>query len=339
MRTIFFENEVVKLIDQTLLPEKLEYIECRDWKCLEDCIKRLAIRGAPAIGACGAYALALEIQKAKTKKEFFKNLFKASQIEDARPTAHNLKWAVDRVLQRVEKNKDLELETLKKLVLAEAEKIADEDVEINKRIGQNGANLIKDGDTILTHCNAGAFATVSYGTALGVVRAAWKRGKKIRVFADETRPLLQGARITTFELLREKIPVTLITDNTAGYVMKKGLIDVVIVGADRIARNGDTANKIGTYSLAVLAKEHEIPFYIAAPISTIDLKTKNGEEIPIEMRDAREITHIKGMRIAPEVDVLNFAFDVTPAEYITGIITEKGILRKPYEERIKELFN
>ncbi|MDY7030655.1 MAG: S-methyl-5-thioribose-1-phosphate isomerase, partial [Thermodesulfobacteriota bacterium] len=259
-------------------------------------------------------------------------------LAKTRPTAVNLVWAVKRMMTIAEEYNDLDLNGLKELLEEEAIKMYEDDICINRRMGINGRDLIKENSTILTHCNAGALATAGFGTALGVIRAARDQGKKIRVFADETRPFLQGARLTTWELMKDKIPVTLITDNMAGYCMKKGMIDLVIVGADRIAGNGDVANKIGTYMTAVLAKEHNIPFYVAAPISTLDLSIMSGEEIPIEERDGREITHLEGISIAPkDVNVINPAFDVTPNELVAAIITEKGVAKQPYTENLKNL--
>jgi methylthioribose-1-phosphate isomerase len=260
------------------------------------------------------------------------------EIGRARPTAVNLSWALKRMQNLVEKSSIKKTETLKKTLIQEARSILSEDIAINKRLGFIGQKVIKDRATVLTHCNAGALATGGYGTALGVIRAAKEAGKQVQVIADETRPFLQGARLTAWELVRDHIPVTLITDNMAGYLMKKGLIDVVIVGADRIAANGDTANKIGTYSVAISAKEHGIPFYVAAPCSTIDHQIKTGEDIPIEERNEKEVTHIGGKRIAPPgVSVLNPAFDVTPHSFIAGIITEKGLLKAPYRRSIAKV--
>lgn len=340
------EKKVVKLIDQTLLPDEVKVIECDTWRCLEEAISVLRIRGAPALGAAGAYALALEAQRFEgDEKGFFEKMDETKEIVHIRPTAVNLKWGVERVLDVLERNKGSGIEKLKEIALREAENIVKEDIEANKMIGEHGLEIFmkmkpKDGKTfkILTHCHAGSLATCGYGTAFGPIRTAFKKGIKLHVYADETRPLLQGARITAWELKLEGIPVTLITDNMAGWVMKKEGIDMVIVGADRIAANGDAANKIGTYSLSILAKEHNIPFYIAAPISTIDFHARTGEDIIIEERDYQEVTLVRGADIAPYLskdEVKNFAFDVTPHENITGIITEKGILTVPYIESIK----
>jgi methylthioribose-1-phosphate isomerase len=334
------ENKVVKMIDQTLLPNKVEVIECSTWGCIEKAISVLRIRGAPALGAAGAYALALEAQRFEgNEKGFFKKMSEVKEIVNIRPTAVNLGWGVNRVLNALEENIRSGVERLRFIALEEAEKIVEEDIKANKMIGEHGLELFeeyepKDGNTykILTHCHAGSLATCGYGTVFGVFRTAFRKGIGIHVYADETRPLLQGARITAWELKLEGIPVTLITDNSAGWIMRKEGIDMVIVGADRIAANGDTANKIGTYSLSILAKEHGIPFYVAAPMSTIDPKTQNGEDITIEERSYQETICVKGMPVATylnEKEVINYAFDVTPYEYIAGIITERGIIRHP----------
>lgn len=334
--TIEWKNGIVKMLDQTKLPKEVVYVECKDYQTVARGIKELWVRGAPAIGIAAAMGVALGAQgiKAKGFDEFYEELAKAcDHLAATRPTAVNLFWAIERMKKVAKENKSEDLETIKKILIEESQKILEEDVEANKAMGRYGAEFIKDGDAILTHCNTGALATGGYGTGLGVIRTAWEQGKKINVFADETRPMLQGARLTTWELMQENIPVTLITDNMAGYFMKKGLIDLAIVGADRIAANGDVANKIGTYSVAVLCKEHKIPFYVAAPTSTIDFSISLGEMIPIEERNPIEVTHILGKPIAPSnVGVANPAFDVTPAKYITAIITEKGAF-KPEEIR------
>lgn len=344
------EKKVVKLIDQTLLPDELRVIECDNWVDIREAIKVLRIRGAPALGAAGAYALAVEAQRlGGDEEEFFKKMDEAREIVYIRPTAVNLTWGVNRVYDLLKKNKGSGMEKLKRIALEEARKIVDEDIEANKMIGKYGLEIFrerrpKDGKIfkILTHCHAGSLATCGYGTVFGPIRAAFKEGINIRVFADETRPLLQGARITAWELNLEEIPVTLNTDNSAGWIMKQEGIDIVIVGADRIAANGDVANKIGTYSLSILAKEHKIPFYVAAPCSTIDRKTKSGDDIIIEQRDHREVTHVQSLRIAPHLgrdEIRNYAFDVTPHENIAGIITEVGIVREPYRENIQKIFD
>jgi len=342
------KKKVVKLVDQTLLPDEVKVIKCDNWKCVEEAISVLRIRGAPALGAAGAYALALEAQRFEgDEEEFFEKMNETKKIVRIRPTAVNLRWGVNRVYNVLEESKGFGTEKLKEIALKEAEKIVEEDIDANKMIGKYGLEIFekhkpKDGKTfkILTHCHAGSLATCGYGTVFGPIRAGVKKGIGLHVYADETRPLLQGARITAWELKREGIPVTLITDNSAGWIMKREKIDMVIVGADRIAANGDTANKIGTYSLSILAKEHNIPFYVAAPISTIDEGTKNGSEIEIEKRDYGEVIYIQGVRVAPYLsgdEVRNYAFDVTPHRNITGIITEKGTITEPYEENIKKV--
>ncbi len=344
MRTIEWMQDRVRLIDQTQLPWRLVFLDVRNYKDMIDAMKRMAVRGAPALGIAGAYALVLAAQKieAQEKEAFLLRLkCTAKEIEYARPTAVNLAWAVRRCLGSAESvlpGKDAS--EIKAALLAEAIKIQQEDESANRCIGSLGAQLIPQGSTILTHCNAGALATSAYGTALGVVRAAWERDKSIQVYATETRPLLQGARLTAWELAQEGIPVTLITDSMAGHFLRRGEIQCVVVGADRIAANGDAANKIGTYSLAVLAKENKVPFYVAAPTSTIDLSLSSGDLIPIEERSPEEVTRIQGVQIAPEgVSVRNPAFDVTPHKYITAIITEKGIVRKPYLTELRSILS
>lgn len=341
MRPLYFENGVLKLIDQTKLPNETIWHEYRSYEQVAAAIKDMIVRGAPAIGVTAAYGMVIGINVINTgdKDEFFKKLEHiASVMKNTRPTAVNLFWAVDRIVRKAQENKDRSIDEIKEEILREAKRMDQEDVESNRRIGEFGNRLINPKDTILTHCNAGSLATCDYGTALGVIRAAHEAGKEIRVFADETRPYLQGARLTAYELMQDGIPVTLICDNMAGYFMRKGEINCCIVGADRIASNGDTANKIGTYTIAVLAKENNIPFYVAAPVSTIDFGIKTGEEIIIEERNHREVTHIGDIQLAPKgVDVRNPAFDVTPNRYITAIITERGILYPPFEESIKSL--
>ena len=338
-KTIEWIDGVVKLIDQTKLPSKLEFIECKDAKRIAEAIKSMEIRGAPAIGAAAAMALALTAyhSKAKSVKELMKELREtANLIRSTRPTAKNLFWAVERVLRAAEKSTGSTADVVD-AVVREALRIADEDVKANLAIGRHGAQLIGDGDTVLTYCNAGSLATVHYGTALGVIRAAWEQGKKIKVIAPETRPKLQGARLTCYELLEDGIPVTLVTDNSVGFLMQKGLIDKVVVGADRILKDGTTYNKIGTYTLAVLADKHNIPFYVAAPTSTFDL-TSTREEVKVEERAPDEVRRICGCQIAPEsVDVINYAFDMTPPELITAIITEVGVIYPPYTENIAKM--
>jgi len=339
MRTIKWKEGKVFLINQRKLPLQFEIVNCSNYQEVAEAIKSMKIRGAPAIGVAAAFGmvLAANSSKARTYQEFVQDIRKAKiYLAHTRPTAINLFWALERMMNLINIKKDVNLFELKDLILQEAKNIAQEDVEINKKIGRCGSLLIKDGDSILTHCNAGALATVGYGTALGVIRTALKEGKKLHVYVDETRPVLQGARLTTWELMQDKIPFTLITDNMAGFLMSKNKVNLVIVGADRIARNGDVVNKIGTYSLSILARENKIPFYVAAPLSTIDISLKSGEEIPIEERDPDEVTHILGKQIAPTgTKVFNPAFDLTPHRYIGAIITEKGIIRKPYEKNIK----
>lgn len=315
----------LRLIDQTKLPLQLKYLDLDDYNDIITAIKQLKIRGAPAIGIAAAYAMAIAVQKAqKCDLDYIQKV--AGEIKDARPTAVNLTWAVDRVLAKVQSCGCRSLEQTLSALWAEAEAIHEEDRLLCERIGKYGAELIKDGDTVLTHCNAGALATGGIGTALGVIYTCRGQGKNIKVFADETRPLLQGARLTTWELQQEGIDVTLICDNVAGMLMRQRKIDHVIVGADRIAKNGDVANKIGTYSVAVLAKEHHVPFYVAAPYSTFDDEIESGDQIPIEERSPLEITEGFGKRTAPEkTKVYSPAFDVTPYEFVSYYITDKGL--------------
>jgi methylthioribose-1-phosphate isomerase len=333
--TVEWKDGVVRLLDQSVLPDKVEFVECKDYETVGIAIKELWVRGAPAIGIAAAMGVALGAQALETSdyQEFSRGIDEiCAHLATTRPTAVNLFWALARMKRKVQALKDDPVAAIKQKLIAEAQAVLDEDIAMNRAIGRHGEAVIRDNQTILTHCNAGALATGGYGTALGVVRAAWEAGKKIQVLADETRPVLQGARLTVWELMQDGIPVTLITDNMAGSLMREGKIQVCIVGADRIAANGDTANKIGTYSVAVLAHAHGIPFYVAAPSSTVDLSMESGELIPIEQRDPREVTHVRGeMPIAPDgVAVVNPAFDVTPARLITGIITEKGVF-KPSE--------
>lgn len=344
VKAIEWKDGKVVMLDQSKLPSELKFIECTDYNMVAEGIRRLWIRGAPAIGIAAAMGIALGAIdiKAGSYVEFMVKLEQIFYTMLAtRPTAVNIKWAVERLKKYLDANRGEPVSWLKEGLAAEAQRILAEDVEVNKAIGKFGAGLIKDGDTILTHCNAGALATGGYGTATAPMFVAREQGKRIHVIADETRPVLQGARLTAWELLQEGIPVTLITDNTAGALMKNGEIDLIIVGTDRTVRNGDVANKIGTYPLAVLAKENNVPFYVAAPLSSIDLSIPTGDQIPIEERDSSEVTHICGwvtapdgkhfrgvVQIAPEgVGVRNIAFDVTPNRYITAIITERGILK------------
>jgi methylthioribose-1-phosphate isomerase len=340
--TIEWKNGCVRLIEQTLLPEKFKVVNIKTVPAMWDAIKRLAVRGAPAIGIAAAYGAYLGIHKSKAKTwgAFKRELHKATKyLATSRPTAVNLFWALDRMEACAEMNKNKPVKDIIVALKDEADAIFTEDCKICRAIGKNGAKLVKKNSTLLTHCNAGGLATADYGTALAVMFAAQEKGKNIKVFADETRPLLQGARLTAWELMRAKIPVTLICDNMAAQVMKEGKIDMIVVGADRIAANGDAANKIGTYMLAVLAKYHKVPFYIAAPKSTFDFSLKNGDGIPIEERKADEITCGFGKRTAPrKCPVYNPAFDVTPAKLITGIITEYGVIEKPTTAKVKKHF-
>jgi len=322
VRTIEWKDGVVVIVDQTKLPNEVVWVEMKNSDDVASAIKEMKLRGAPLIGVAAAYGLALTAfhSKAEKREDLMKELkMSAEVLRKTRPTAVNLFWAIDRVMKRAQ-------ETLgTKEALAEAQRMADEDVEVNRKMGKHGAELIEDGDVVLTHCNAGSLATVDYGTALGVVRAAIEEGKNVKVIACETRPRLQGARLTCFELMRDGIPVTLISDTMVGYVMSKGLVDKVVVGADRIVRDA-VLNKIGTYNVAVLASEHGIPFYVAAPMSTMD-QSSTSEDAIIEERSPHEVTNIGSERIAPEgVKVLNPAFDITPLEYVDAVITEEGIL-------------
>ncbi len=332
VQTVEWKNGVVRLLDQSRLPEHVVFLDCEDYQAVATAIRELKVRGAPAIGITAAMGMALGAQAvaAPDVPAFEKAVLAiGDHLAATRPTAVNLFWALARMKQRLDQLRDRPIPEIKQALIVESQRMLEEDVAMNKAMGRHGAALIKDGQTILTHCNAGALATGGYGTALGVIRAAWEAGKKIRVIADETRPVLQGARLTAWELMQDGIPVTLITDSMAGSFMRQGMIHACIVGADRIAANGDVANKIGTYSVAVLAKAHDIPFYVAAPSSTIDLGTKSGQDIPIEQRNPLEVTAVHGGRtVAPKgVVVLNPAFDVTPANLITAIITERGVCK------------
>ncbi|MFQ5638481.1 MAG: S-methyl-5-thioribose-1-phosphate isomerase [bacterium] len=338
--TIEWLNNQIRMIDQTKLPNELVYLEIDDVEVLAEAIQSLRIRGAPAIGIAGAFGVTLGAQNyvGNDRDAFFKELKRtADYLNATRPTAVNLSWAINRMKKVADEKAHCAIDEIKESLLNEALTIWEEDRQICRSIGQHGAELITDGTRVLTHCNAGALATADYGTALGVVFAAHEQGKKVRVFADETRPLLQGARLNVWELMNEGIDVTLITDNTAAFVMQQQKVDCVIVGADRIAANGDTANKIGTYSVAVLAEKHRIPFYVAAPYSTIDFNMKHGSEIPIEERSAEEVTAGFGRRTAPEnTKVYSPAFDVTPNELITAIITEEGVVEQPFKLNLKK---
>ena len=342
METIVWKDDQVVMIDQRKLPMQEKYVVCRGYRSVIRAIRDLVIRGAPAIGVAAAMGVAVGALKIRTTNlDRFKTKLDAicQEMIAARPTAVNLAWAVERMKRMADENIDSSVKGIKSLLVEEARKMLDEDIAINQAMGRHGQKLLKDGSRILTHCNAGALATGGYGTALGVVRAAVEAGKQIEVFADETRPFLQGARLTAWELKESGIPVTVITDNSAGYFMQHGKVDAVIVGADRIAANGDVANKIGTYMVAVLAKTHGTPFYVAAPMSTIDASAKSGKEIPIEQRDEKEVTHFQGRRTTPHgVAAQNPAFDVTPHRYVSAIITEKGIITPPFKANIRRLF-
>ena len=344
IKTIEWMGTYSKMVDQTVIPYEYKFVNITDGQEMFDAVRNMIVRGAPAIGIAGAHGIVLFAQegaeKYSNRDEFTKWLIeKAEYMKTSRPTAVNLMWACEKQIEVI-KTSNSDILGLIEELKANAIKLENEDIEINKKIGDYGAEVVPKGATILTHCNAGALATVGYGTALGVVRSAFAKDNTVQVFADETRPRQQGARITTFELAMDGIPVTLITDGMCSYFMKKGMIDMVVVGADRIARNGDTANKIGTYTVAIAAKYHNIPFYIAAPLSTIDTSIATGAEIPIEERAREEVTHINGERICAldGVNIINPGFDVTPNELITGIITEKGILKPDYNKSIMEAF-
>jgi methylthioribose-1-phosphate isomerase len=344
IKTVEWTDEGVRMLDQRLLPTEETYLTLRSYEEVAEAIKKMAVRGAPAIGVSAAMGLALGAKQSVGTSiadlEFDFN-YMCDVMGATRPTAVNLFWAIERMRSRLRRAKAEtdDVEEAKRQLVDEAQRIFDEDIEANRSLGRFGGELITDGTTILTHCNAGALATAGdYGTALGVVRGARDAGKRVAVIADETRPFLQGARLTAWELSKDDIPVTLITDNMAGHVMKQGKVDVVVVGADRIAGNGDTANKIGTYMVAVRGRQHDITVYVGAPISTIDMAITSGEQIPIEERDAREVTHVGSQQLAPEgVEVHNPAFDVTPHELITAIITDKGVARPPYVESLRRL--
>jgi len=347
-KTIEWTDDGVRMIDQTLLPAQEIYRTYGDYRGVAEAIRSMVIRGAPAIGVAAAMGVALGVKNSNARtigalRADFEVVARA--ISETRPTAVNLFWAVERMRRLFEsalsggRSEAETIEAAKLRLVEEAQRMLAEDIAVNEAMGRAGAALLPDRGTVLTHCNAGALATGGYGTALGVIRAAVEAGKQIEVFADETRPFLQGARLTAWELARDGIPVTIITDSMAGHFMKQGRIAAAIVGADRIAANGDVANKIGTYSVAVLARENQIPFYVAAPLSTVDLKLASGDQIPIEERSAREVTHVAGVPIAPEaVEARHPAFDVTPHRYVTAIITERGVAREPYTESLAALF-
>ena len=342
--TIDWQDDVIVMVDQRKLPSQELYVRCRSSQEVARAIRTMVIRGAPAIGVAAAMGIALGMRRSSAKgtRQFAVEFQKICDMMAAtRPTAVNLFWAIDRMKRAFAEGAQAgeSADELSNRLEREARSIHDEDVASCRAMGAFGADVVPDGARVLTHCNAGALATAGYGSALGVIRAAVERGKKIAVFADETRPFLQGARLTAWELIRDGIHTTVITESMAGPLMRAGEIDMVVVGADRIAANGDTANKIGTYTVAVLANEHKIPFYVAAPLSTIDLATPDGDHIPIEERDQREITHIGSARLTPEgANIRNPAFDVTPHRYIAGIITEKGIIRPPYSETLRGAF-
>ena len=341
VKTLEWTDAGVRFIDQTKLPTEEVYVVCKTYEDVAEAIRTMIVRGAPAIGVAAAMGIALGAREIRTSNiaEFRNQLGQICRLMgETRPTAVNLFWAIRRMQRRFDELSGRPLTDIKLLLVKEALLMYAEDIAANEAMGRNGAALMPDSGTVLTHCNAGALATAGYGTALGVIRAAVESGKNLSVIADETRPFLQGSRLTAWELMKDGIPTTLISDNMAGHMMAQGKIQAVIVGADRIAANGDTANKIGTYSVAILAKEHGIPFYVAAPFSTIDLETPDGSKIPIEERSAREVTHVGDKQIAPTgVAVRNPAFDVTPAKYIAAIITERGVARAPYQESLAEL--
>ena len=339
LRTVEWKDNKVVMIDQTKLPNKLELVEYDDYNQVANAIKTLVVRGAPAIGVSGAFGLALSVLQstATTKDDLISDLEKARTILfETRPTAVNLEWGLKQIMKVA--NSGDSVEQIKELVISKAKKMADEDIEINKIMGKNGSVLFDDNDTIMTHCNAGALATVAYGTALGVIRATRESGKNVKVIATETRPVQQGSRLTAFELKHDGFDVSLIPDTAVGYTMANGLVDKVVVGADRIVRTGHVFNKIGTYQIATMAKQHGVPFYVAAPLSTFDMES-DAKDVIIEMRKGSEVTGIGDKKTAPDdINVINPAFDMTPPELISGIITEKGVAKPPYKESIKKLF-
>lgn len=339
LRTVEWKNNKVSMIDQTKLPAELVFVEYDDYNQVADAIKNLVVRGAPAIGVSGAFGLALAAlqSNANTEDELIDDLQNAKKILFAtRPTAVNLGWGLEKVMNIAKTGNTVE--QIRELAVAEAKKIADDDIEINKAMGKNGSALFENNDTVMTHCNAGALATVAYGTALGIIRAARDSGKNVKVIATETRPVQQGSRLTAFELKHDGFDVSLIPDTAVGYSMANGLVDKVVVGADRIVKSGHVFNKIGTYQVATMARQHGIPFYVAAPLSTIDLETK-AEDVTIEMRKGSEVTGVGENKTAPDdIGVINPAFDMTPPELVSGIVTEKGVATAPYEESIPKLF-
>jgi methylthioribose-1-phosphate isomerase len=341
LKTLEWKNDKLFLLDQTRLPQREVYHPCGRYQDVAAAIKKMVVRGAPAIGVAAAFGMVLGARQVKTGNPtaFHREMLKvARNLIATRPTAVNILWAVERMKRVIVENLKSGVRAVKKELQQEAAQILREDVEANRQMGRQGQILVPDGSSILTHCNAGVLATAGYGTALGVIRAAVEAGKRVHVFVDETRPFLQGARLTAWELMKDRIPYTLIADNMAGALMAQGKIHLAVVGADRIAANGDVANKIGTYSVARLCQVHRIPFYVAAPLSTVDLAIGKGEEIPIEQRPEKEMTHFRGQRIVPRgARVLNPAFDVTPHRYIQAIITEKGIVQKPFKAGLKKL--
>src|SRR5579864_4664014 len=341
IKTLEWTEDGVRFIDQRKLPTEETYVTATTYEEVAEAIRNMTVRGAPAIGVTAAMGIALGIRDADGDhvSELRRRLDEiCDEMAETRPTAVNLFWAIKRMREKFDQLSDLPVAQLRQGLVQEAQRMYVEDIAANEAMGRHGATLLPSSGGVLTHCNAGALATCGYGTALGVIRAAVESGKKLQVFADETRPFLQGSRLTAWELMKDGIPTTVISDNMAGAMMKQGKIGTVVVGADRIAANGDVANKIGTYTVAVLAKEHGIPFYVAAPISTVDLETADGSAIPIEQRNAREVTHIAGKQMVPDgVEVENPAFDVTPAKYVAAIITEKGIARAPYEDSLRRL--
>jgi methylthioribose-1-phosphate isomerase len=341
IQTLEWTDTGVRFIDQTKLPTEETYVVCKTHEQVADVIRNMVVRGAPAIGVAAGMGIALAIKnsKAESGADLKKDFDQACDIiGKTRPTAVNLFWAIRRMQDKFEYLRMRPIPQIKQALIDEAKRMHAEDIAANQAMGRHGATLMPSEGGVLTHCNAGALATAGYGTALGVIRAAVEQGKKIHVFADETRPFLQGSRLTAWELMKDGIPTTIISDNMAGAMMKQGKIAAIVVGADRIAANGDVANKIGTYTVAVLAKEHNIPFYVAAPTSTVDLNTPDGSKIPIEQRNPNEVTHMAGKRVAPEgVGVENPAFDVTPAKYVAAIITERGIAKAPYEVSLRKL--
>ncbi len=341
IQTLEWTDQGVRFIDQTKLPTEETYVNCKTYREVAEVIRNMVVRGAPAIGVSAAMGIALGVKNSKAEnvgdlKRDFDQI--CDVIGKTRPTAVNLFWAIKRMQQKFETLRVCPVDQIKKAIIEESQRMHAEDIAINRAMGKHGAALMPATGGVLTHCNAGALATAGYGTALGVIRAAVEAGKKVHVYADETRPFLQGARLTAWELVKDGIPTTVISDNMSGAMMRQGKIGAVIVGADRIAANGDVANKIGTYTVAVLAKEHDIAFYVAAPMSTVDLETPDGSKIPIEQRNASEVTHFAGKVITPEgVSIENPAFDVTPAKYVTAIVTERGIARPPSEESLWQL--